>query len=151
MWPTDLVLTYDPVGRYPSPWFLRGRLEFCWYRSSPYSAKEWYVLSLPNLWRGWCFMFSYLSRHLDDLWCLNPMQMSCLWILPQSRKKAGAMWREAGLSWKDFLPEDEDVNKFVTEKVRGRRSWPCRDWKQIHHIVLPLFELRDEYEIIVNY
>uniref|UniRef100_A0A4W5PBA2 Eukaryotic translation initiation factor 4 gamma 1 n=1 Tax=Hucho hucho TaxID=62062 RepID=A0A4W5PBA2_9TELE len=33
-----------------------------------------------------------------------------------SHKKAGAMWREAGLSWKDFLPEDEDVNKFVTEK-----------------------------------
>lgn len=27
------------------------------------------------------------------------------------------MWREAGLRWKDFLPEDEDVNKFVTEKV----------------------------------
>lgn len=27
------------------------------------------------------------------------------------------MWLEAGLSWKDFLPEDEDVNKFVTEKV----------------------------------
>ncbi|XP_051555332.1 eukaryotic translation initiation factor 4 gamma 1-like isoform X4 [Myxocyprinus asiaticus] len=33
-----------------------------------------------------------------------------------SHKKAGAMWLEAGLSWKDFLPEDEDVNKFVTEK-----------------------------------
>lgn len=29
------------------------------------------------------------------------------------------MWREAGLLWKDFLPEDEDVNKFVTEQVRG--------------------------------
>lgn len=27
------------------------------------------------------------------------------------------MWLEAGLSWKDFLPEDEDVNKFVTEQV----------------------------------
>lgn len=27
------------------------------------------------------------------------------------------MWREAGLRWKDFLPEDQDVNKFVTEKV----------------------------------
>lgn len=36
---------------------------------------------------------------------------------PQSHKKAGVMWIEAGLSWKDFLPEDEDVNKFVTEKV----------------------------------
>ncbi|XP_073776641.1 eukaryotic translation initiation factor 4 gamma 1a isoform X8 [Danio rerio] len=33
-----------------------------------------------------------------------------------SHKKAGAMWLEAGLSWKDFLPEDEDVNKFVTEQ-----------------------------------
>lgn len=36
----------------------------------------------------------------------------------QSHKKAGTMWREAGLQWKDFLPEDVDVNKFVTEKVR---------------------------------
>ncbi len=27
------------------------------------------------------------------------------------------MWLEAGLGWKDFLPEDEDVNKFVTEQV----------------------------------
>lgn len=27
------------------------------------------------------------------------------------------MWRDAGLGWKDFLPEDVDVNKFVTEKV----------------------------------
>ncbi|XP_051770046.1 eukaryotic translation initiation factor 4 gamma 1a isoform X3 [Ctenopharyngodon idella] len=33
-----------------------------------------------------------------------------------SHKKAGAMWLEAGLRWKDFLPEDEDVNKFVTEQ-----------------------------------
>ncbi|XP_026061836.1 eukaryotic translation initiation factor 4 gamma 1-like isoform X3 [Carassius auratus] len=33
-----------------------------------------------------------------------------------SHKKAGLMWLEAGLSWKDFLPEDEDVNKFVTEQ-----------------------------------
>lgn len=33
-----------------------------------------------------------------------------------SHKKAGTMWREAGLRWKDFLPEDVDVNKFVTEK-----------------------------------
>ncbi|KAL6472011.1 hypothetical protein MHYP_G00206610 [Metynnis hypsauchen] len=33
-----------------------------------------------------------------------------------SHKKVGTVWREAGLSWKDFLPEDKDVNKFVTEK-----------------------------------
>ncbi|KAG7272924.1 hypothetical protein CRUP_002504 [Coryphaenoides rupestris] len=33
-----------------------------------------------------------------------------------SHKKVGAMWHEAGLSWKEFLPADQDVNKFVTEK-----------------------------------
>lgn len=27
------------------------------------------------------------------------------------------MWSEAGLNWSDFLPENEDVNKFVTDKV----------------------------------
>uniref|UniRef100_A0A3B4WYX0 Eukaryotic translation initiation factor 4 gamma, 1a n=1 Tax=Seriola lalandi dorsalis TaxID=1841481 RepID=A0A3B4WYX0_SERLL len=31
-------------------------------------------------------------------------------------KKVGAMWTEAGLNWSDFLPKDEDVNKFVTEQ-----------------------------------
>lgn len=37
------------------------------------------------------------------------------------------MWREAGLRWKDFLPEDEDVNKFVTEKViRDLISCRCK-------------------------
>uniref|UniRef100_UPI00398F0702 eukaryotic translation initiation factor 4 gamma 1-like isoform X2 n=1 Tax=Pristiophorus japonicus TaxID=55135 RepID=UPI00398F0702 len=33
-----------------------------------------------------------------------------------SRKKAGSLWRDGGLSWKEFLPEEEDINKFVTEK-----------------------------------
>lgn len=29
-----------------------------------------------------------------------------------------ALWREAGLSWKDFLPEGEDVHTFLLEQVR---------------------------------
>ncbi|KAL0965959.1 hypothetical protein UPYG_G00288670 [Umbra pygmaea] len=33
-----------------------------------------------------------------------------------TQKKVGALWRAAGLNWRDFLPEDEDVNKFVTEQ-----------------------------------
>lgn len=40
-----------------------------------------------------------------------------LLLIWQSHKKVGAMWTDAGLSWKDFLPEDKDINKFVTEKV----------------------------------
>lgn len=30
-----------------------------------------------------------------------------------------ALWREAGLSWKDFLPEEDDVHAFLMEQVRG--------------------------------
>ncbi|XP_072546958.1 eukaryotic translation initiation factor 4 gamma 1-like isoform X2 [Salminus brasiliensis] len=46
-----------------------------------------------------------LLAHILNLFCKG-----------MSHKKAGTMWREAGLGWKDFLPEDQDVNKFVTEK-----------------------------------
>ncbi|XP_038671922.1 eukaryotic translation initiation factor 4 gamma 1a isoform X3 [Scyliorhinus canicula] len=33
-----------------------------------------------------------------------------------SRRKAGSLWREGGLSWKEFLPEEKDIDQFVTEK-----------------------------------
>ncbi|XP_055466843.1 eukaryotic translation initiation factor 4 gamma 3 isoform X7 [Psammomys obesus] len=33
-----------------------------------------------------------------------------------SHKKVGALWREADLSWKDFLPEGEDVHNFLMEQ-----------------------------------
>ncbi|XP_069893823.1 eukaryotic translation initiation factor 4 gamma 3 isoform X4 [Dipodomys merriami] len=33
-----------------------------------------------------------------------------------SHKKVGALWREADLSWKDFLPDGEDVHNFLLEQ-----------------------------------
>ncbi|NWI58074.1 IF4G3 factor, partial [Calyptomena viridis] len=33
-----------------------------------------------------------------------------------SHKKVGALWRESGLSWKEFLPEGEDVHTFLMEQ-----------------------------------
>ncbi|XP_053433388.1 eukaryotic translation initiation factor 4 gamma 3 isoform X21 [Nycticebus coucang] len=33
-----------------------------------------------------------------------------------SHKKVGALWREADLSWKDFLPEGKDVHDFLLEQ-----------------------------------
>ncbi|XP_074832113.1 eukaryotic translation initiation factor 4 gamma 3 isoform X4 [Carettochelys insculpta] len=33
-----------------------------------------------------------------------------------SHKKVEALWREAGLSWKDYLPEGEDVHTFLIEQ-----------------------------------
>ncbi|NWU00712.1 IF4G3 factor, partial [Urocynchramus pylzowi] len=33
-----------------------------------------------------------------------------------SHKKVGALWRDSGLSWKDYLPEGEDVHTFLMEQ-----------------------------------
>ncbi|XP_061869171.1 eukaryotic translation initiation factor 4 gamma 3 isoform X3 [Colius striatus] len=33
-----------------------------------------------------------------------------------SHKRVGALWRETGLSWKDYLPEGEDVHTFLMEQ-----------------------------------
>ncbi|KAM6933794.1 eukaryotic translation initiation factor 4 gamma 1-like [Xenentodon cancila] len=44
------------------------------------------------------------------------VQILTLLCKGMSHKKTGMMWREAGLRWTDFLPEDVDINKFVTEK-----------------------------------
>uniref|UniRef100_A0A8B9I5G1 Eukaryotic translation initiation factor 4 gamma 3 n=1 Tax=Anser brachyrhynchus TaxID=132585 RepID=A0A8B9I5G1_9AVES len=33
-----------------------------------------------------------------------------------SHKKVGALWRETGLSWKDYLPEGEEVHTFLMEQ-----------------------------------
>uniref|UniRef100_A0A8C6TF56 Eukaryotic translation initiation factor 4 gamma n=1 Tax=Neogobius melanostomus TaxID=47308 RepID=A0A8C6TF56_9GOBI len=41
------------------------------------------------------------------------LNMLCKGMTP---KKVGAMWIEAGLNWKDFLPKDVDDNKFVTDQ-----------------------------------
>ncbi|XP_068137423.1 eukaryotic translation initiation factor 4 gamma 1 isoform X2 [Hyperolius riggenbachi] len=32
-----------------------------------------------------------------------------------SHKKAGALWKESGLTWKEFLSKDQDVNKFICD------------------------------------
>ena len=68
-------------------------------------------------------MLKFESFHLavrNVVWYMNvSVYKQCVSLSHQSHKKAGTMWREAGLRWKDFLPEDVDVNKFVTEEVRG--------------------------------
>ncbi|XP_026776818.3 eukaryotic translation initiation factor 4 gamma 3 isoform X4 [Pangasianodon hypophthalmus] len=33
-----------------------------------------------------------------------------------SHRKVGALWRDSGLSWADFLPETEDVHSFISEQ-----------------------------------
>ncbi|XP_029700293.1 eukaryotic translation initiation factor 4 gamma 1 isoform X1 [Takifugu rubripes] len=63
-------------------------------------------------------LFRETSKPLIPLGKAGVLLVQILTLLckEMSHKKAGTMWREAGLRWKDFLPEDEDVNKFVTEQ-----------------------------------
>ncbi|XP_070684791.1 eukaryotic translation initiation factor 4 gamma 1-like [Pempheris klunzingeri] len=63
-------------------------------------------------------LFREISKPLIPLGIAGVLLAQILTLLckEMSHKKAGTMWREAGLRWKDFLPEDVDVNKFVTEK-----------------------------------
>uniref|UniRef100_A0AAY5KGA1 Eukaryotic translation initiation factor 4 gamma 1 n=1 Tax=Esox lucius TaxID=8010 RepID=A0AAY5KGA1_ESOLU len=63
-------------------------------------------------------LFKQISKPLVPQGTAGVLLVHILSLLckEMSHKKAGAMWREAGLSWKDFLSEDQDVNKFVTEK-----------------------------------
>uniref|UniRef100_A0A4W5Q0R5 Eukaryotic translation initiation factor 4 gamma 1 n=1 Tax=Hucho hucho TaxID=62062 RepID=A0A4W5Q0R5_9TELE len=63
-------------------------------------------------------LFKEISKPLVPQGTAGVLLVQILTLLCRgmSHKKAGTMWREAGLSWKDFLPEDEDINKFVTEK-----------------------------------
>ncbi|XP_076000528.1 eukaryotic translation initiation factor 4 gamma 1-like isoform X2 [Genypterus blacodes] len=63
-------------------------------------------------------LFREIAKPLHPLGKAGVLLVQILSILCKglSHKKAGTMWREAGLRWKDFLPEDEDIDKFVTEK-----------------------------------
>lgn len=38
-------------------------------------------------------------------------------FLPQGHKKVGALWREAGLNWSDFLSEEQELQSFISEQV----------------------------------
>lgn len=51
----------------------------------------------------------------------------------QSHRKVGALWRESGLSWADFLPKTEDVHNFIAEQVwavasQARFGHQCNIW-----------------------
>ncbi|XP_028282693.1 eukaryotic translation initiation factor 4 gamma 1a isoform X2 [Parambassis ranga] len=63
-------------------------------------------------------LFREISKPLVPLGKAGVLLAQILKLLckEMTPKKVGALWNEAGLSWNDFLPSDEDVNKFVTEQ-----------------------------------
>ncbi|XP_041751874.1 eukaryotic translation initiation factor 4 gamma 1a isoform X2 [Coregonus clupeaformis] len=63
-------------------------------------------------------LFREISKPLIPLGKAGVLLVHILNLLCKgmTHKKVGSLWTEAGLNWRDFLPEDEDINKFVTEQ-----------------------------------
>ncbi|XP_056656657.1 eukaryotic translation initiation factor 4 gamma 1-like [Monodelphis domestica] len=62
--------------------------------------------------------FREISKPLKPLGKASSLLLEILGLLCKSvgREKVGELWQEAGLSWKEFLPEDQDVQAFVIEQ-----------------------------------
>ncbi|NWS27853.1 IF4G3 factor, partial [Polioptila caerulea] len=67
-----------------------------------------------------------------------------------SHKKVGALWRESGLSWKDYLPEGEDVHTFLTEqKLEFTESDCCSSSEALSEKELSAEELNKQLEKLI--
>ncbi|XP_078414384.1 eukaryotic translation initiation factor 4 gamma 3-like isoform X14 [Cetorhinus maximus] len=63
-------------------------------------------------------LFTELSKPLLPVERAGVLLAEILHLLckQMSHKKVGALWKEAGLNWKDFLTEGEDVQQFISDK-----------------------------------
>ncbi|KAI5772009.1 EIF4G1 [Gulo gulo luscus] len=63
-------------------------------------------------------LFREITKPLRPLGKAASLLLEILGLLCKSMgpKKVGTLWREAGLSWKEFLPEGQDVSAFVAEQ-----------------------------------
>uniref|UniRef100_A0A8C7HQ68 Eukaryotic translation initiation factor 4 gamma 3 n=1 Tax=Oncorhynchus kisutch TaxID=8019 RepID=A0A8C7HQ68_ONCKI len=63
-------------------------------------------------------LFSELSKPLLPVGRAGVLFSEILHILckQMSHRKVGTLWRKAGLSWSDFLPEEEDIQDFISQQ-----------------------------------
>ncbi|KAM6160632.1 eukaryotic translation initiation factor 4 gamma 1 isoform 2-T2 [Erethizon dorsatum] len=63
-------------------------------------------------------LFREITKPLRPLGKATSLLLEILGLLCKSMgpKKVGMLWREAELSWKEFLPEGQDVNAFVAKQ-----------------------------------
>ncbi|KAF7648962.1 hypothetical protein LDENG_00149320 [Lucifuga dentata] len=75
------------------------------------------------------------------------LTLLCNGMMP---KKVGTMWMEAGLNWSDFLPKDEDVNKFVTDQKVEFTVGEEMESKEIRKEVLSAEELSKQLDRLLQ-
>uniref|UniRef100_A0A8B9GLJ5 Eukaryotic translation initiation factor 4 gamma, 3a n=1 Tax=Astyanax mexicanus TaxID=7994 RepID=A0A8B9GLJ5_ASTMX len=69
-------------------------------------------------------LFSELSKPLLPVGRAGVLLSEILHLLCKqvSHRKVGALWRESGLNWSDFLSEDEDLQSFISEQLQFTQS-----------------------------
>lgn len=75
--------------------------------------------TLTNEVEMWCVARSIWWWHLPPVCHMFLVWPALAISLLQSHRKVGALWRESGLSWADFLPEGSDEQSFIAEQVRN--------------------------------
>uniref|UniRef100_A0A674F758 Eukaryotic translation initiation factor 4 gamma 3 n=1 Tax=Salmo trutta TaxID=8032 RepID=A0A674F758_SALTR len=80
------------------------------------------AIDIPHIWLYLAELLSPVLRD-GDIKSANPLtigyqgsdMLSCL-SPTQSHRKVGTLWKKSGLSWSDFLPEEEDVQNFISQQ-----------------------------------
>ncbi|XP_061654535.1 eukaryotic translation initiation factor 4 gamma 1a isoform X11 [Phyllopteryx taeniolatus] len=148
------------AGTMPVLQYLKGLLEIL-------EIAEDMAIDIPHIWL-------YLAEILTPMLLEGGMPMGQLFreiskpLLPQgkasillvqilhllckglTRSKVGAMWKEAGLNWSDFLSKNEDANKFVTEQKVEFTTGEEQETKESTKKSLSGEELRQELDRLLR-
>ncbi|XP_077412357.1 eukaryotic translation initiation factor 4 gamma 1a isoform X2 [Vanacampus margaritifer] len=114
------------LGTMPVPQYFKGLLEIL-------EIAEDMAIDIPHIWLylaeiitpmlleggiPMAQLFREIAKPLLPIGKAGTLLVQILHLLCKgmTRSKVGALWKEAGLNWSDFLSKNEDVNKFVTEQ-----------------------------------
>uniref|UniRef100_A0A4W5PVD1 Eukaryotic translation initiation factor 4 gamma 3 n=1 Tax=Hucho hucho TaxID=62062 RepID=A0A4W5PVD1_9TELE len=122
----QLLFQLVQQGTLPKPQFFKGFAETL-------ELADDMAIDIPHIWlylaellspvlRDGCFsmreLFSELSKPLLPVGRAGVLFSEILHILckQMSHRKVGTLWRKSGLSWSDFLPEEEDIQDFISQQ-----------------------------------
>uniref|UniRef100_A0A8D3DIT2 Eukaryotic translation initiation factor 4 gamma 3 n=1 Tax=Scophthalmus maximus TaxID=52904 RepID=A0A8D3DIT2_SCOMX len=71
-------------------------------------------IDIPHIWLYLAELLSPMLR--EGGFSMRELFSVSEYSAPQSHRKVACLWRESGLSWTDLLPEDEDIQDFITQQ-----------------------------------
>ncbi|XP_051944025.1 eukaryotic translation initiation factor 4 gamma 1a isoform X4 [Hippocampus zosterae] len=147
-------------GTMPAPQYFKGLLQIL-------EVAEDMAIDIPHIWlylaeiitpmllEGGIPMrqlFGEIAKPLLPLGKASVLLVHILHLLCKgmTRSKVGALWKEAGLNWSDFLSKNEDVNKFVTDQKVEFTTGEEQESKESTKKSLSADELRQELDRLLR-